>query len=143
LAVFSTLCFLYTGYFAPSAVAQVKNRIEMNSTCNAEMEDKKSAQSQTLRKSLMLGLKSSWQIIRERDFLCVVMGNFFRILRMTAASNFTAIFMESLVSPTGLLPKGSTELSVFYQMTQTLPSVSIIGRGVAREARGTQPPPVF
>uniref|UniRef100_A0A914WHR8 Uncharacterized protein n=1 Tax=Plectus sambesii TaxID=2011161 RepID=A0A914WHR8_9BILA len=125
VAIISACCFLYTGLLAPREVAQVKQRIELNSvetTNQAEVAQVVSDEA-TLYTSVMHGLKSSWQIIRERDFLCVVFANFFRIMRVIAASNFTAIFIEALVSPSGLLPKGSTEISIYYQLTQTLPPI--------------------
>ena len=131
LAVLSALCFLCTGLFSPREVAQVKQRIEFDSIGNgysAFLDNDNTNEVITVKKNLILGLTSCWQIIRERDFLCVVLALFFRIMRTTAAANFTAIFVEALVSPTGLLPKGSNELSIFYQLSQTLPPVSALAK---------------
>lgn len=80
----------------------------------------------SLGKSAIVGIKSSWSILRERDFLCVVLGNFFRTMRLIANVNFMTIFTETLVSPSGTLPLESDDLSLFYQLNGSLPSVRCI-----------------
>uniref|UniRef100_A0A914WUJ6 Uncharacterized protein n=1 Tax=Plectus sambesii TaxID=2011161 RepID=A0A914WUJ6_9BILA len=126
-AILSALCFLYSGWFSPGEVAQVQQRLELEKLRGEDavsIDDKEKHDS--LGKRAQTGLTSSWAIIKERDFLCVVLGNFFRVMRLIGSISFMTIFVETLISPSGFLPLESNSLSLFYQLCGSLPSIGFI-----------------
>lgn len=125
VAMVSMFFFWYTGYFATDEIAQVQNA-EVEMTENPDTVPKDESEKKTgnaFVNALKEGWVSSKGIFTNRNFWCVVCGNFFHILRVTANSNFLAIFTEVLVSANGVLSVGSFGLSVYYTFCSFVPKV--------------------
>ncbi len=97
-----------------------KKEKELKSTEEDEQEEHKKKMSDSVKE----GLRSSKEIFMNRDFLAVVFGNFFHIMRTVGAANFLAIFVEALISPNyNLLAVGTTVLSLYYTACNAVPKV--------------------
>ncbi len=119
LSVLSGACFVYSGLKSPSEIAQIK-QIELINTNDDHLL---SNDDQNNRLSKRDAFNTIGQIVRERNFLCIVFANFFRSLRVFADINFLVIMIEALISPSGLLALGSMQLSLFYQVSMSISPV--------------------
>lgn len=115
VAVLASGFFFITGFFASDEVAQM----------DGSHADKQKPE--TAVESLKGGYRASKAILSNRDFWCVVLGNFFHIMRTTGDSNFLAILTEALLSPNGILTVGSIQISLFYTGCTVLSKVCVGG----------------
>lgn len=126
VALSSLFFFWYTGYFATDEIAQVQQTVQVELQDNPSAIPKAETVTSTDNAFLRV-LKDGWisskGIFTNRNFWCVVGGNFFHILRVTANSNFLAIYTEALVSFNGVLPVGTFGLSLYYTFCNFVPKV--------------------
>ncbi|KHN74392.1 Transmembrane protein [Toxocara canis] len=111
ISFISAGCYVVTGKFSRDGRKCVRNE---NESAN------------TLLIALRRSLSISWEVIRERSFLCVVFGQFFRMMRSTVNDSFMIVFVQTLISPYGVLPLGSRSLSIFYVLCRTIPQVIFV-----------------
>ena len=111
-ALFSYLCFSYTGKYAETTfdvAAQKRNELGETENMSEIHENNYSA------------WKKTWQIFKEPAFIAFVLVNFCQMFQATFLSNFLAIICDSLISSDVLT---STARGVFYGCTFLLPQVS-------------------
>lgn len=126
VAALAMMCFMFTGLKAPKQIAQIEEmKAKKDSTSTQPQKNSCSPPGhKTLNESVREGLQSCKQLFLNRDFWCVVLANFFHIMRSTGDANFLAIYTEALVSPNySTLAKGATLLSLYYTACNAVPKL--------------------
>lgn len=112
VAVICLILMLYTGRNAHT-------KYELNEKLVNVSVEKNQCYTDGVKQSIW---RLTWDILRQRNFLCFVLMNLCQEIHRFYLFNFMAIFTESLIDPQ-FIPR--RYLSVFYGIVQMLPPVSI------------------
>ncbi|XP_013398691.1 transmembrane protein 180 [Lingula anatina] len=112
IAMIAFLCMSYTGIYADTEYDLKPNSL-----------DSQNRTDQAARSSKYSMLQLTWQLLRQRNFICFVLMNFCQVLHRTFLLNFTAIITDMMI-PQEILP--SVYRSVFYGFVTVIPMMLVL-----------------
>uniref|UniRef100_A0A8R1IRA3 Transmembrane protein 180 n=2 Tax=Caenorhabditis japonica TaxID=281687 RepID=A0A8R1IRA3_CAEJA len=131
--VFQVICFVFAALSFACLWLGGRRKTEMNGgdlECDEDRktliqgggkEEKAMPFEENFKKSIGL----TRQVFTQRQFLAIVIINFFQTARSNAHMNFASIFTEAVI-PQTILPRGSAKLSLFFLTLTLIPQILLI-----------------